>query len=181
MRAIMALARGDLTLGDQGRLPWRIPGDLKRFAAYTADSTMIVGRKTWEGMPPSFRLKGRRVLILSRSGDEGTVSLEHVLAQRKEDGFQDAWVIGGKEVYEALLPYCTQVFATLVDGAFRGDVKWLDGRFPSPESDPLKDFREFLPEPDFWHKPYVLKDAFTYPDSQGHTTWRVLVSRRLAS
>ncbi len=59
-----------------GTLPWSIPGDLRYFkelTSRTADpgkqNAVIMGRKTWESLPPKFRpLPGRLNVVLSRNG-----------------------------------------------------------------------------------------------------------------
>ncbi|MGI4895085.1 MAG: dihydrofolate reductase, partial [Janthinobacterium lividum] len=60
-------------IGVDGRIPWRIPEDMAHFAALTMGSSVVMGRATWESLPPRFRpLPGRRNLVLSR--DPGYVA-----------------------------------------------------------------------------------------------------------
>jgi len=55
-------------IGRDGTLPWRLPEDLAHFKALTTGATVVMGRTTWESLPPSFRpLPGRRNVVLSRS------------------------------------------------------------------------------------------------------------------
>lgn len=51
-------------IGHEGRLPWHLPADLKRFKALTLGKPMIMGRKTFESLPGL--LPGRRHIVLTR-------------------------------------------------------------------------------------------------------------------
>src|SRR4029077_12988549 len=52
------------TIGRDGKLPWHLPADLKRFKALTMGSVMVMGRKTFESLPGL--LPGRRHVVLTR-------------------------------------------------------------------------------------------------------------------
>ena len=55
-------------IGCKGGLPWRLPREMRYFADATAGSAVVMGRKTWEGIPLKFRpLKGRVNVVVSRS------------------------------------------------------------------------------------------------------------------
>ena len=63
---IAAVARNGV-IGIDNRLPWRLPADLKHFKALTLGHTVIMGRKTWESLPASFRpLPGRQNIVVTR-------------------------------------------------------------------------------------------------------------------
>ena len=68
----------DGVVGADGSIPWRIPEDLAHFRALTSGSTVVMGRRTWESLPPRFRpLPGRRerrplaVVVVRRAGSAG--------------------------------------------------------------------------------------------------------------
>ncbi|MEY4268885.1 MAG: hypothetical protein RLZZ58_101, partial [Pseudomonadota bacterium] len=63
---IMARAANGV-IGDQGRMPWRIPADLRRFKRLTMGCPMIMGRKTFDSLPAL--LEGRRHIVLTRDPD----------------------------------------------------------------------------------------------------------------
>ncbi|KAL7531730.1 hypothetical protein ACHAXR_004202 [Thalassiosira sp. AJA248-18] len=81
--AIVAAAAGSRGIGFQGNLPWRLPGDMKHFKQVTSTppspgltNAVIMGRKTWESIPPKFRpLPGRINVILSRGGSAAVAGL----------------------------------------------------------------------------------------------------------
>lgn len=106
-------------IGRDGALPWHLPEDLALFRALTLDATVVMGRATWESLPPRFRpLPRRRNLVLSR----GRPSLEGAEVITAVGVPDDAWVIGGAQVYAALLAGATRAVTTVVRGEIAGDV-----------------------------------------------------------
>ena len=127
MNAIVAVDR-NWAIGKEGDQLVYIPADLKRFKALTTGHPVILGRRTLATFPGGRPLKGRRNLILSRSPDfapEGAEvfpDLDSLLAAAPEDAF----VIGGASVYEALLDKCDTVYVTRIDGAWEADCWFPD-------------------------------------------------------
>jgi dihydrofolate reductase len=114
----------DGVIGVDGALPWHLPEDLRLFRALTTGGTVVMGRRTWESLPPRFRpLPGRRNVVLSTTLDDGLAgatvvsSVPDALAL---DG--DLWVIGGGAVYAAFLPHADEVVVTEVDTRLPGDT-----------------------------------------------------------
>jgi dihydrofolate reductase len=120
------------TIGRDGKLPWHIPADLKRFKALTMSKPMIMGRKTFESFPNP--LPGRRHIVLTRDaawraeGAEVAHSAEAALALA---GNGEAAVIGGAEVNALFLPLARRVELTEVHAAVEGDtfMPELDARW----------------------------------------------------
>jgi dihydrofolate reductase len=120
------------TIGRDGKLPWHIPADLKRFKALTMSKPMIMGRKTFESFPNP--LPGRRHIVLTRDaawraeGAEVAHSAEAALALA---GNGDVAVIGGAEVNALFLPLARRVELTEVHAAVEGDtfMPELDARW----------------------------------------------------
>ncbi|MEY8875691.1 MAG: dihydrofolate reductase, partial [Leptothrix sp. (in: b-proteobacteria)] len=66
---IAAVAR-DGVIGYDNRLPWHLPEDLKHFKQQTLGCPVLMGRKTWDSLPPRFRpLPGRSNVVLTRQPD----------------------------------------------------------------------------------------------------------------
>ncbi|MGY1841127.1 MULTISPECIES: dihydrofolate reductase [unclassified Modestobacter] len=114
----------DGVIGADGGLPWHLPEDLRLFKALTLGGTVVMGRRTWESLPPRYRpLPGRSNLVLSATLDPAEVgvpvarSVEDVL-----DRGEDPWVIGGGTVYAAFLPHAAEVVVTEVDARVPGDT-----------------------------------------------------------
>ena len=120
-------------IGADGVLPWHLPEDLARFKALTLGSTVVMGRKTWDSLPPRFRpLSGRRNIVVTRDpqwvaeGAERAGSIAKALELAAEPleptAPVTAWVIGGGEIYRAALGYATTLSVTEVDSAVDGDI-----------------------------------------------------------
>ncbi|TDB75946.1 dihydrofolate reductase [Actinomadura sp. KC216] len=118
-------------IGRDGTLPWHLPEDLKHFRSLTTGATVLMGRRTWESLPPRFRpLPNRRNLVLSRTPQEG-VETFHALPQAFAAAAGDVWVIGGASVYRAALPFADQIVVTEIRESFTGDTYAPDpGRPP---------------------------------------------------
>ncbi|WP_369259206.1 dihydrofolate reductase [Geodermatophilus amargosae] len=123
VRLIWAQAHGGV-IGADGRLPWRLPEDLRLFKELTSGATVVMGRRTWESLPGRNRpLPGRHNVVLTRDptwrddGAERAGSVEEVLAAHP-----DCWVIGGAAVYAAFLPHADRLVVTAVDLAVDGDT-----------------------------------------------------------
>jgi len=122
LRMVWAQSRGGV-IGVDGALPWHLPEDLRLFRALTLGATVVMGRRTWESLPPRFRpLPGRRNVVLSSTlqdvtGAEVVRSVDEVLALGT-----DLWVIGGGALYAALLPHADEVVVTEVRADLPGDT-----------------------------------------------------------
>lgn len=111
-------------IGNAGALPWRLPEDMVHFRALTIGSTVLMGRATWDSLPPKFRpLPERRNLVLSSQSDwaaPGALRVDSIGAGiAVADGH--LWVIGGSRVYEAALPFAKRVVMTELEAVFDGD------------------------------------------------------------
>ncbi len=143
---IWAQARGGV-IGAEGGMPWHLPEDLAHFKAATAGRTVIMGRATWDSLPPRFRpLPGRRNIVVTRDlhwESDGAVVVHSVgdalaEAERAHPGSAartgtdggtatdppsaDAWVTGGAQIYAALLPYAELCVITDIDADVAGDT-----------------------------------------------------------
>jgi dihydrofolate reductase len=114
-------------IGRDNRMPWHLPEDLAHFKRTTLGCPVIMGRKTWDSLPPRFRpLPGRANVVLSRDagwaaeGAQRAASLDEALALCA--GQPDVWVIGGAQVYAQALPRAATAVVTEIDRAFEGDA-----------------------------------------------------------
>ena len=133
---IAAVARNGV-IGRDNALLWQLPEDLRHFRTVTSGHPVIMGRKTWDSLPPRFRpLPGRRNIVVTRQtgwradGAEVVASPEAALALLS--GSDQAFVIGGAELYAAMLPRADELMLTEIDRDFDGDVvfpAWDGKRF----------------------------------------------------
>lgn len=135
------------------QLPWDLPDDLAYFRRLTNGKPVIMGRKTHEAIGRV--LPGRRNIVLSRQADytpldgaEKASSLEEALALTHVGDPDEAFVIGGAEVFRLALPNADRVYLTRVHADVPGDT-FLD---------PL--------DPDEWH--LVSQEEHTEDERHAH-------------
>lgn len=124
---IIAAVASNRVIGRDNQLLWNIPEDMAHFKKLTAGHTVIMGRKTWESLPPRFRpLPGRRNIVISRQADyavpggERADSLENALQLASTDGL--VYVIGGGQIYAQAMAVAHRLELTEVDDAPEGDT-----------------------------------------------------------
>jgi dihydrofolate reductase len=140
---IAAVARRGV-IGRGNALPWHLPEDLRHFRAVTTGHPVIMGRKTWDSLPPRFRpLPGRRNVVVTRQagwmadGAEAVSSPTAALALLA--GVPQAFVIGGAELYAAMLPLANELLLTEIDHDIDGDAffpPWDREAFVETRRDP---------------------------------------------
>ncbi|QZA15340.1 dihydrofolate reductase [Mycolicibacterium holsaticum DSM 44478 = JCM 12374] len=103
-------------IGRDGGIPWRLPEDQARFKEITMGHTVVMGRLTWESLPPKVRpLPGRRNVVLTRRTDYVADGADVVAGLDDALTDETTWVIGGAAVYAAALPAATRAEVTEVD------------------------------------------------------------------
>ena len=113
-------------IGVEGRLPWYLPADLKRFKSLTMGHHLIMGRKTFAsiGRP----LPGRTTIIVTRDQSfqpEGCLvahSLETALEFARLDLEDDVFVIGGAEIFVQAIELADRIYLTQVHSSLPADV-----------------------------------------------------------
>lgn len=131
MRLALIVAQAEnRVIGNQNRLPWHLPEDLKYFKAVTLGKPIIMGRKTFEsiGRP----LPGRTNIVVTRDASYQREGIEvvHSLPQALEraeqigviNGSEEVMLIGGAELYSQALPYCQRLYLTQVHAEVEGDA-----------------------------------------------------------
>ncbi len=127
IRIIVAINK-NFTIGDKGEIPWNLPEDLKTFKSKTMGQHVIMGRKTWESLPPK-KLPGRRVIVITSDENyehdeifDVVSSPEEALNKYYDVGF---WVAGGASIYDFFLPYAHQLHITeVLNNNVDGDSKF---------------------------------------------------------
>jgi dihydrofolate reductase len=114
-------------IGKDNVMPWHLPEDLAHFRQTTVGAPVIMGRKTWDSLPPKFRpLPGRRNIVVTRDpqwraeGAERAGSVQEALALCGDA--PQAWVTGGSEIYRLALPLADTVVVTEIDADYEGDA-----------------------------------------------------------
>jgi dihydrofolate reductase len=114
-------------IGRDGSMPWHLPEDLAHFRRLTHGCPVIMGRKTWDSLPPRFRpLPGRTNIVITRQGEwqaEGAqraASLEEAL--RLAGPAPEVWVMGGAQIYAQAEPLASRAEVTEIAQDVEGDA-----------------------------------------------------------
>ena len=117
----------DRVIGQGGDMPWRLPEDLAHFKHLTMGAPVVMGRRTWESLPPRFRpLDGRRNIVVSRQADLAAEGAEvaasatdalHLVADEPV-----VWITGGATLYGELLPTADRLEVTEINLTVEGDT-----------------------------------------------------------
>lgn len=158
MITMIAAAAENDALGKDNDLVWHLPDDFKRFKTLTTGHHIIMGRKTWESFPHP--LPNRTHIVISRNKDykvDGGIvvhTMEDALTLAKDD--DNAFIIGGGEIYNIGLDFATHIELTRVHGEFEADAF-----FPQIDTDTWELQESVFHDTDDRHK-----YSFTYE------TWR---------
>lgn len=120
---IVARARNG-TIGKANGMPWHLPADLAHFKRVTLGHPVIMGRRTWDSIGRA--LPGRRNIVVSRSpgfaapGAEVFSSLPD--AWRAVEGSDEAFVIGGAQLYADALAQADRIYLTEIAADVGGDT-----------------------------------------------------------
>ena len=141
---LVVAATRQLGIGKDGTLPWKLPGDMKYFKDLTGTTSdpgkknaVIMGRTTWESIPPKFRpLKGRHNIVLSRKKQNGQQdstpdpasdgpvtcsslgsAMDHLGEANLANTIEHIFVIGGGQVYKEAVQseQCAAIHLTQID------------------------------------------------------------------
>nr|XP_009388833.2 PREDICTED: putative bifunctional dihydrofolate reductase-thymidylate synthase isoform X1 [Musa acuminata subsp. malaccensis] len=142
---VVVAATRDMGIGKDGNLPWKLPSDLKFFKEVTMTTSdpskrnaVIMGRKTWESIPPRNRpLPGRLNVVLTRSGSFDIATAENILMCGSLNSalellaatpyclsIERVFVIGGGQVLREALnaPGCEAIHLTDIETSFQCDT-----------------------------------------------------------
>jgi len=127
---IVAIPENNI-IGFDNKLLCHISEDLKRFRGITTNHTIIMGRKTFESLPKI--LPNRHHVIITRDKnytvDSNEVSIFHSLDEvlaKYEDSDEEAFIIGGGQIYNSMFPHCKKLYLTKVKKSFEGDTSFPD-------------------------------------------------------
>jgi dihydrofolate reductase len=131
MKIVLVAAIGENNvIGREGQLPWRLKSDLKHFREMTIGKPVIMGRKTYEAIGKP--LKDRTNIVLTRDlsvvvpGGALATSLDAALDYARKDairrGVDEIMIIGGSELFAAMMPQADRLEITHVHAAPEGDA-----------------------------------------------------------
>ena len=89
-------------IGLNGKLPWHISEDLKNFKKITSNSTIIMGRKTWDSLPIK-PLPNRKNIVMSSNNITNVISFnsyERCVENLRKKNIEKVFIIGGRSIYK---------------------------------------------------------------------------------
>ncbi len=116
--SFVAAAATNNAIGKDGKMPWHLPNDMKHFKNVTWGMPVVMGRKTFESLGKA--LAGRKNIVITRQSGwkaEGVVlvkSIEDALFVAKQTDAKEVMVIGGGEIYKALIGKAGRIYLTRV-------------------------------------------------------------------
>lgn len=129
MISIIVAKASNNVIGGDNKLLWHISEDLKRFKEITSGHTIIMGRKTFESLPKV--LPNRHHIVITRdknfkvdSEDVTIINDISDVISRFKDTEEEAFIIGGGEIYKTLIPYTKKLYLTRVYKDFEGDTSF---------------------------------------------------------
>ena len=149
MITLIAAAAENNALGKDNDLVWHLPDDFKRFKKLTTGHHIIMGRKTFESFPKP--LPNRTLVVITRQKDynpDGVIvvhNLEDAFAYAHDD--DNAFVIGGGEIYNIAIDKATHIELTRVHSKFEADTY-----FPEIDESQWKLINEIFHPKDETHK-----------------------------
>jgi len=130
-RAILAMDLSH-TIGNGSALPWKHePADMKRFKNLTEGHTVLMGRATWDSLPPQYRpLPNRKNIVLTRHvdnvkgmvGDNNHIITSIDALKEHVEPRSKVFLIGGGTMYDEFIKECSCVHLTVFHDEFKGDV-----------------------------------------------------------
>lgn len=123
MIALIVAVSKNHVIGNNGKIPWSIKGEQKRFKDLTIGKTVIMGKRSFEeiGKP----LPNRKTILVSNTlqyEDENCKTASSLEEALKFAGNEDVFIAGGEMLYREILPIVDLMYITLVDIAVEGDT-----------------------------------------------------------
>ena len=118
-------------IGKDGHMPWHLPEDLAHFKRLTSGCPVVMGRKTWDSLPPKFRpLPGRINVVVTRQerwSQNGALRAQNLrdallICEQIQPAVEHVWVIGGAQIYAQALPLADVVEVTEIERDYAGDA-----------------------------------------------------------
>lgn len=123
---VIAAVDEDNGIGRNGKLPWHISEDLKRFKELTLGKPIIMGRKTFESLKNPLPDRINIVVNSSLFGFENNAfwaySLERALGYCNFNRFEEIFIIGGSSLFNSAVVIADTMYLTKVKGTHSCDV-----------------------------------------------------------
>lgn len=127
LSAITAISQNNI-IGKNNSLPWHLPADMRFFKKTTMGHPIIMGRKTYESFKKA--LPGRTNIVVTRQTNysltDATVvhSLEEAINEAQKTESEEAFILGGAQIFEQSLPLIDRLYLTRIYEEFDGDIEF---------------------------------------------------------
>src|SRR3989344_1565971 len=121
--SLIAALGKNRVIGNENKLIWNIPADMKRFREITSGKSVIMGRKTFESIGKP--LPKRKNIIITRDKNykaDGCIVVHSLNGALKAAGDGEIMVIGGAQIYAEFLPRANKMHLTVIGREFEGDA-----------------------------------------------------------
>ena len=124
--SLLLAASENNVIGKDNKLPWHLPNDLKYFKNLTWGMTVVMGRKTYESF--NNMLTGRKNIVITRNKDwkadgvDVVNSIDDAIAEAKKSAVKEIFIIGGAEIFKAVLKKADRIYLTRIHHEFEGDA-----------------------------------------------------------
>ena len=128
MQLHLILARAaNGVIGKDNTIPWHLPEDMAHFKRLTMGCPVIMGRKTWDSLPPKFRpLPGRTNIVVTHQADWHENGCQRASSVREAllfcEHVANVWVIGGAQIYTEAMPFADTAEVTELELEVEGDA-----------------------------------------------------------
>lgn len=123
---LVVAATENNVIGKDNQLLWHLPNDMAFFKNVTWGMPVVMGRKTFDSLGKP--LKGRTNIVMTSNGSfasEGVVRAANVKEALEQSASTDAkqcYVIGGGEIFKAVMPQAARIYMTRVHTTLEGDT-----------------------------------------------------------
>lgn len=162
--SIIVAMDSNQTIGNDGKLPWFLPEDLKYFRKKTLDRTVVMGRKTFDSIGKALPQRTNIVLTRDVNWEADNVvtfnSVKDVLDWTKdvicmEQEDDEFFIIGGGDIFHQFYPNTDRLYVTHIDHDFEGQTqwtgfKWSEWRLVHSEKGPKNEENPY----DYWFSVY---------------------------
>ncbi len=125
--SLISAVSHNYTIGHEGKMPWHLPLDLKRFQKTTMGKPIIYGRKTYASMG---YLKGRTNIVITHNKDFDPENDDVIVVHSIKEAVVAAgdapeiMILGGTSIYDSFLPLADKIYLTVVHTVIEGDTKF---------------------------------------------------------
>ena len=160
MKAIAAMDLNRV-IGNKGKIPWKISDEFQWFKQKTINDVIVMGRTTFDSIGC---LPGRFTYVLTSNPNKLSTHEQSILARENKDGLHHCyiqgkdliewcqkwpertnyfWLCGGAKIYQQFLPYCSEVYQSIILDEYEGDTFMPEYEHDFPNSELIMEHKKF--------------------------------------